>query len=63
MKTDWYEPNQKPVRVGYYEAEVFDGGWIYEWRMWFDGETWRDCPNGWALANQNVKWRGQDAEC
>ena len=55
--TDWYEPNQKPKRVGLYEARIFDGGWQYEWMVQFDGRHWRD-KYGMCLLDQNIAWRG-----
>lgn len=57
--TEWYEPHLKPVRAGEYEAAVFDCGWLYEWRIFWDGAQWREKPNGEVLANQAQTWRGQ----
>jgi hypothetical protein len=56
--TDWYEPHQKPVRVGWFECSFFDCGWPYEWRVWFDGTVWRDKPGGNSLIDQQQTWRG-----
>jgi hypothetical protein len=60
--TDWFKPPIKPVRPGEYEAAEYDCGWLYEWRVWFDGVIWRDRQDGWALTNQNVTWRGLTTE-
>jgi len=57
-KTDLFPPEIKPVYVGWFETVWFDCGWAYEWRVWFDGQLWRDGPDGWALSDQNVTWRG-----
>ena len=59
--TEWYPPEIKPVRVGWYEAAAHDCGWLYEWRVWWDGRVWRDSPNGWELCNQRQSWRGLTA--
>jgi hypothetical protein len=55
--TDWYEPHQRPHRVGLYEARIFDGGWDYFWFVQFDGRHWRD-KYGMCLLDQNITWRG-----
>jgi hypothetical protein len=55
--TDWYEPHQKPVRVGIYESQIFDAGFVYDWFVWFDGRHWRD-KFDMTLINQNIAWRG-----
>ena len=60
--TEWYPPTTKPERRGFYEVCVFDAGWIYEFRAWFDGYIWRDAPEGWALADQKQTWRGLTEE-
>lgn len=57
--TDWFPPDIKPVYVGWYEAAIYDAGWIYEWRIWWDGSVWRDRPEGCLIPNQNQTWRGQ----
>lgn len=57
--TDWFKPPLMPERVGWYEAQFFDCGWSYEWRVWFDGHIWRNEREGWALQDQKVTWRGQ----
>jgi hypothetical protein len=56
--TGWYEPHQKPERVGWFECSFFDCGWPYEWRVWFDGTVWRDKPGGNSLIDQQQIWRG-----
>lgn len=56
--TDWFPPEIKPVHVGEYLSQIFDGGWTYDWMVWWDGRHWRDAENGWALSDQNVTWRG-----
>lgn len=61
MVTDWYEPHQKPKRVGWYEISFFDGGWPYEWKAWWSGLQWMDKPLGNSLIDQNLTWRGQTA--
>lgn len=59
--TDWFHPSTKPVRVGWFEACIFDAGWLYEWRVWWDGAVWRDKEGGLSLIDQNLTWRGQTA--
>lgn len=61
MTTDWYEPHQKPVRVGLYEISFFDSGWSYEWWALWDGRHWRD-HSGCTLIDQNITWRGLTTE-
>jgi hypothetical protein len=56
--TELYPSDLKPVRIGWYEHLCFDAGWVYDWRIWWDGEVWRDQPDGWALSNQDISWRG-----
>jgi hypothetical protein len=56
--TDWYEPHQKPVRVGWFDSQFFDCGWAYDMRIWFDGSVWRDREGGNSLIDQAVTWRG-----
>jgi hypothetical protein len=58
--TEWYEPAIKPVRVGWYEASFFDCGWMYEWRVWWDGHIWRASPEGNSLVGQYITWRGME---
>jgi hypothetical protein len=58
VKTDWLKPPLKPERVGWFECAVYDAGWVYEWRVWFDGEVWRDGPGGLTLSDQQQTWRG-----
>lgn len=58
MLTEWYEPYQKPKRVGYYEISFVDLGWTFEWKAWWDGRLWRDAQDGWALHDQQQTWRG-----
>ena len=59
--TDWYPPEIKPVRVGWFEACVFDAGWVYEWLVVWDGRHWRD-KYGMTLIDQNITWRGLTEE-
>ncbi|WP_129572325.1 hypothetical protein [Caballeronia glathei] len=61
-KTDWFPPESKPVRVGIYESQIFDAGWMYDWFVWWDGRMWRDKESGWTLENQNITWRGIEAK-
>ncbi|MGF6837035.1 hypothetical protein QF001_000902 [Paraburkholderia youngii] len=56
--TDWYEPHQKPVRVGEYQLSFVDCGWTYEWAAWWDGSLWRDKEGGNSLMDQAQVWRG-----
>lgn len=58
-RTDFFPPEVKPVHVGWYETAWFDAGWLYDVKIWWDGEAWRDKPDGWALFDQYVTWRGQ----
>jgi hypothetical protein len=60
--TEWYSPGIKPVRVGWFEAAIYDCGWLYEWRIWFDGRLWREGPSGEPLMNQWQTWRGMTTE-
>jgi hypothetical protein len=63
MKTsEWYEPHQKPERVGLFEALVYDAGWTYEWLVCWDGRHWRSSVDGNTLIDQNLKWRGLTTE-
>jgi hypothetical protein len=55
--TDWYPPETKPVRVGTYESQIFDAGFIYDWMVHWDGQMWRD-KSGCSLLDQNITWRG-----
>jgi hypothetical protein len=55
--TDWYPPETRPVRVGTYESEIYDGGFTYDWFVIWDGRHWRD-KFGMMLVDQNIKWRG-----
>jgi hypothetical protein len=55
--TDWFSPEIRPVHVGFYLSQIFDGGWIYDWMVWFDGRHWRD-HSGCTLIDQAVTWRG-----
>jgi hypothetical protein len=57
--TEWFKPPITPVRVGAYELCIYDAGWTYEWKAWWDGYVWRDTQDGWALTDQNQTWRGQ----
>ena len=59
MVTDWFPPETKPTRYGWYDGVFYDCGWAYEYRIWFDGYVWRDGPEGWALSDQQQTWRGQ----
>lgn len=59
MVTDWFPASLKPVRVGWFEAQFFDCGWSYEWRVWWDGAVWREKEGGLSLIDQNLTWRGQ----
>ncbi|MEX3914857.1 hypothetical protein AB4Y43_01235 [Paraburkholderia sp. BR10872] len=56
--TELFPPEIKPVHVGWYSTEWFDAGWDYELRVWWDGQDWRNEPNGWRLMCQKVSWRG-----
>lgn len=55
--TDWYPPELKPVRVGMYESQIFDAGFVYDWFVHWDGRHWRD-GTGMTLIDQNLTWRG-----
>jgi len=56
--TGWYEPHQKPERVGDYQISFFDCSWQYEaWAFW-NGDLWMDKPGGNSLIEQNITWRG-----
>lgn len=61
--TDWYEPHQKPERVGDYQISFFDCSWQYEtWAFW-SGDRWMDKEGGNSLIDQNQTWRGLNAKC
>jgi hypothetical protein len=59
--TDWFKPPLVPVRSGWFEACIFDAGWIYEWRVYWDMDrkAWLDKEGGNSLIDQNQTWRGQ----
>ena len=59
-KTDLFPPEIKPIRSGLYLSQIFDGGWTYDWMIWWSNERqlWLEQENGWALSDQNVSWRG-----
>jgi hypothetical protein len=60
--TEWFKPPLLPERVGWYEAAIYDAGWIYEWRIFWDGAKWRTQRGGEWLVNQNQTWRGLTTE-
>jgi hypothetical protein len=62
MVTDWYEPHQKPVRVGWFEISFIDCGWQYEWLAWWDGRQWLSSEFGCSLIDQKQTWRGLTTE-
>lgn len=54
---DWNPPPSTPPNPGWWETAVYDAGWIYEWKAYYDGAIWRDQPEGWALQDQRQTWR------
>lgn len=53
--TDWYEPFQKPVRIGVYMTETpirYTGQVFHRYSYW-DGEFWY-LPCGYVLAAQEL---------
>lgn len=57
-RTEWFPPPFTPTRVGIFEILVYDAGWTYEWKAWYDGRHWRSSVDGNTLIDQNVTWRG-----
>lgn len=62
MLTEWYPPETKPKRIGWFDTQNFDCGWAYEYRFWFDGEVWRSEEGGYVLCDQNLTWRGMEKQ-
>lgn len=56
--TDWYPPELKPVRVGMYESQIYDAGFVYDWFVYWDGLRWLSGELGCSLIDQNITWRG-----
>lgn len=48
--TDWYKPNQKPIRMGYYECKCCQNRFFWDGKNWlsklFDGEL-TEIREGW----------------
>jgi hypothetical protein len=56
-KTDWNRPPSRPTRPGLYPIAVYDSGWIYEHRAFWNGSLWLDKEGGNSLIDQNISWR------
>jgi hypothetical protein len=57
-KTEWYEPDQKPARVGVYEVKDVSVNWPFFKMADWDGKKW-------TYAGKNIKiggWRGLKEE-
>ncbi len=52
--TGWYQPDQKPVRVGWYEREYRQGPVLDYW----NGKHFCYLKGGSACWTQDRKWRG-----
>lgn len=55
--TDWYPANVKPVRAGWYEAQISTG----QIMLWWHGgkyERWLYHPYGPSVITTVKKWRG-----
>jgi hypothetical protein len=68
-KTEWYNGDKKPVRVGAYQRKYFIDGSFFFWFSWWDGQGFS--PSRFLLSNcqndkmkygysdqQNIPWRG-----
>ena len=48
--TNWYKPNQKPIRMGYYECKCCQNRFFWDGKNWlsklFDGEL-TEIREGW----------------
>ena len=54
--TGWYQGDQRPIRVGYYERQVTEH---FTWMAWWNGEYWTLLQRSFYLVdNQNLPWRG-----
>ena len=53
--TGWYQPHQKPVRVGWYDTILCEGETCNQWH--WDGIAWGD-NNGYICNYQDRFWRG-----
>lgn len=62
--TDWYPPEVKPVRVGWYHTGVCDMNprnreeFESDYNWFWDGEFWKPYENGINADYQNRYWRG-----
>ena len=60
--TDWFPPDVKPVRPGWYQSVYCDflpnKKLRSDWNMYWDGEKWFLKKNSLLLRNQNRWWRG-----
>jgi len=65
-ETDWYNWDQKPVRIGIYKRDYGHGETLY---CWFDGEYFGFASSDSSIAyiryleegpsyNQNLPWKG-----
>jgi hypothetical protein len=54
---DWNRPPSKPDRPGLMTIAVYDAGWIYEHRAFWNGSLWLDKEGGNSLIDQNIAWR------
>lgn len=52
--TEWYRPDQKPVRVGWYERLMYKSRFMDYW----NGEEFLYGKRGWACILQELPWRG-----
>jgi hypothetical protein len=59
--TEWYPPEIKPVRVGWYESTPWlkygDGD-----RNWWNGRQWIWFEKGYPCSEQSRHWRGLAAD-
>ena len=54
--TGWYQGDQKPVYVGYFERQVSK---YFTWVDWWDGKEWvTEEGSFYVMAHQNLPWRG-----
>ena len=54
--TGWYQGDQKPVRVGYYERQYFGGATKFDY---WAGKIWISYPDSmFEIYSQKLKWRG-----
>ena len=52
--TQWFQPEEKPVHVGWYESEGYT---VYHY-WWWNGECWTFPQDGFICSHQDRTWRG-----